>query len=80
MTWILVPLLKSCLKHLGRFSGSGFKTENYVIPATSTMDAMRGLKGKVRDFCAKYDGDGSLLVVIYEGHSEFHPALGLQIL
>jgi hypothetical protein len=74
----LGPITQELLKTFG--SVFGFKVENYVIPTTSTTDATKGLQRKIRNFCGKFDGEGSLLVVTYGGYSESHPALGLQIL
>jgi hypothetical protein len=47
-----------------------YKTESFMIPATSPNAAGKAVRRKLMDFISKYDSASSLAIVIYEGHSD----------
>lgn len=51
--------------------GFHYKTESFIIPATSSDAAGRAVNRKLADFVSKYDNTTSLVIVVYEGHSNY---------
>ena len=47
-----------------------YDTDAFLIPAKSTRDAALATRDRLQDFVNKYDGPASLLIVIYQGHSQ----------
>ncbi|GAD95479.1 hypothetical protein ANI_1_2040184 [Paecilomyces variotii No. 5] len=62
-----------------------YATESYVIPATTSHAATRAVNSRLLSFAANYDNTTSLIIVIYQGHSDYalygtilHPQLVLR--